>query len=127
MTWEMVGRENSRDEAGDRAFDTCLLKAGLGLCVLSLMRERPRYAYELVGELRDRGLHLANGRSLYPALKNMERDGLLEAEGLVASTGGPARKYYRLTPEGEAVLRRRAAAFSGFALVVERILEGAGR
>lgn len=120
------GSAGEGDEACERAFETRLMKAGLGLCALALIREQPRYGYELVEQLRTRGLSPTNEGSVYPLLRKMEKDGLLEMKGLVASVGGPARKYYRLTPEGEAVLQRRAVAFSGFARVVGEIIEGVG-
>jgi PadR family transcriptional regulator, regulatory protein PadR len=109
------------EEARERAFETRLMKAGLGLCALALIRERPRYGYELVEQLRTRGLSPTNEGSVYPLLRKMEKDGLLEMEGLVASVGGPARKYYRLTPAGGAELRRRTEAFFRFSRVVRDI------
>jgi PadR family transcriptional regulator, regulatory protein PadR len=115
------GSAGNADEAHERAFETRLMKAGLGLCALALIRERPRYAYELAEDLRSRGLWSTSERSVYPLLRKMEKEGLLEKEGLVASAGGPARKYYRLTPAGAAELRRRSGAFSRFSRVVRDI------
>ena len=106
--------------------DTQMMKAGLGLCLLALLRERPRYGHELVKELGARGLRLPNGRSVYPLLKRLEKEGVVEAGGLVESGHGPPRKYYRLSAEGEALFEARAAAFLEFAGAVEDIV-GAGR
>lgn len=82
---------------GERAFETRLLKTGLSLCVLALIREKPRYGYDLVKTLRERGLALTNERSVYPLLGRMKEYGLLEAKELMESRDGPARKYYSLT------------------------------
>lgn len=38
--------------------------------------------------------------SIYPLLGRLERDGLVESRR-EASNGGPPRKYYHLSPEGQ--------------------------
>jgi PadR family transcriptional regulator PadR len=53
--------------------------------------------------LRARGLSIVGEGSIYPLLGRLERDGLVETRR-AASNGGPPRKYYSLSPEGERVL-----------------------
>jgi PadR family transcriptional regulator len=75
--------------------------------ILGLLSERPMYAYEIVreAELRSaRTFQLKEG-TVYPALHQMERAGLLKASWR-ESAAGRARKYYGLTAKG----RRQAAS-----------------
>ena len=50
-----------------------------------------------------RGLSIVGEGSIYPLLGRLERDGLVETRR-AASNGGPPRKYYSLSPEGERAL-----------------------
>jgi PadR family transcriptional regulator PadR len=78
-------------------------KGLLELGVLNAIRERRRYGYEIVRLLQAvPGLVISEG-TIYPILGRLERDGLTTAS-LEPSPQGPARKYYRLTPRGRAVL-----------------------
>ena len=80
-----------------------LLRGVLDLCLLAVMREGPAYGYEMTKRLRARGLSIVGEGSIYPLLGRLERDGLVESSR-AASNGGPPRKYYRLSPEGERAL-----------------------
>lgn len=84
--------------------DTRSLKATLDICLLALIEEEDRYGYELIKMLREEGFPLVNERSVYPLLGRLEVDGLIEAY-LRSSVDGPARKYYRMLPEGSKTLR----------------------
>src|SRR4249919_1292328 len=82
---------------------TELLRGALDLCLLAVMDEDPAYGYEMTRRLRERGLEFVGEGSIYPLLGRLERDGLVETYR-AASNGGPPRKYYRLSPEGERAL-----------------------
>ena len=77
-----------------------LLRGVLDLCLLAVMGEGPAYGYEMTKRLRGRGLSIVGEGSIYPLLGRLERDGLVETRR-AASNGGPPRKYYSLSPEGE--------------------------
>jgi len=66
----------------------------LDLAILGLLRERPRHGYELRRALLDLGFRTVSFGSLYPALRRLERDGLV-----VADRPG-RRRTYRITREG---------------------------
>ncbi len=87
--------------------DTQLLKGTLEICLMALLQEQDNYGYELIRTLEAEGLALDNRRSVYPLLKRLENDGLIESY-LQSSTGGPARKYYRIMPEGRKTLQKKA-------------------
>ncbi len=79
------------------------LKGVLDLCVLGELREAEAYGYELARRLESAGLGVIKGGTLYPILNRLETDGYLAVKWRV-SDKGPDRKYYRLTPQGEAFL-----------------------
>jgi PadR family transcriptional regulator PadR len=86
-------------------FDREFLTGTVGVLILSLLAERPMYAYEMVREAdrrSSRALQLKEGTA-YPALHQMARDGLVQASWKESPEGRP-RKYYSLTAKG----RRRA-------------------
>jgi PadR family transcriptional regulator PadR len=88
-------------------YDREFLTGTVGVLLLSLLAERPMYAYEMLRETERRSagtFHLKEG-TLYPALHQMERAGLLKAVWRDSSNGRP-RKYYALTAKG----RRQSAS-----------------
>lgn len=87
--------------------DTQLLKGTLDICLLALIEEEDRYGYEMINILQEEGFPLANERSVYPLLGRLEVAEQIEAY-LRPSKDGPARKYYRMLPEGSKRLRTRA-------------------
>jgi PadR family transcriptional regulator len=80
-----------------------LLRGVLDLCLLAVVDEEPAYGYEMTKRLRARGLSIVGEGSIYPLLGRLERDGLVETYR-AASNGGPPRKYYRASLEGQRVL-----------------------
>ncbi len=90
--------------------DPQLLKGVLPMLVLAVLTEHESYGYELVTRLQDAGLDEMSAGTVYPVLNRLERDGLV-ASRLVASTAGPARKYYVPTADGATELARAAEAW----------------
>lgn len=76
----------------------------LDLAILGLLRDTPHHGYELKQRLAELGVWRVSFGSLYPALRRLERRGLIEA---VRSTG--RRKAYRLTAPGRVELQRLLA------------------
>jgi len=88
-------------------YDPQVLKGILSMLLLEVLHQEEDYGYSVVERLGALGFqHLAEG-TVYPALSRLENKGLLTSR-LVPSDAGPARKYYRPTPAGEAELRRAA-------------------
>ena len=67
----------------------------LDLAILGLLRDGPRHGYDLKQTLADLGFVRVSFGSLYPALRRLEKRGLIEA----ARASG-RRKAYRVTNEG---------------------------
>jgi PadR family transcriptional regulator, regulatory protein PadR len=88
--------------------DPQLLKGVLTLLLLRLLADRESYGYEVVQRLRGVGLSEISEGTVYPALSRLEREVRISAR-LVASSSGPARKYYRPTAVGHTALRSGTA------------------
>ena len=71
--------------------------------------------------LRESGFDDLTEGTLYPLLLRLERKGLIAAE-YRAGSGGPSRKYYRLTPDGVQYLNEFTEAWQNASDTVNRIL-----
>ncbi|MFC0212234.1 PadR family transcriptional regulator [Paenibacillus chartarius] len=69
--------------------------------ILHHAQEEPLYGSRMLEELKEHGYSLSAG-TLYPLLRTMEVNGLLERED--RNIEGKIRKYYRTTEKGSAVL-----------------------
>jgi PadR family transcriptional regulator PadR len=101
------------------SIDIQLKKGALDLCVLALLSRGDNYAYEIASRLAD-AIGMGEG-TIYPLMRRMQSDGLVETY-LVESSAGPPRKYYRLTPAGKTSLAVQKDAWRGFSSAVDTIL-----
>jgi PadR family transcriptional regulator PadR len=99
--------------------DIQLKKGALDLCVLALLSRADGYAYEIASRLAE-AIDMGEG-TIYPLMRRMQADGLVETY-LVESSSGPSRKYYRLTEAGRASFTAQRDAWRAFARAVEDIL-----
>lgn len=95
-------------------------KGVLELCVLSQLRERDKYGYELTEELSAK-MSVATG-TLYLVLKRVKEEGFVDTY-LVESEEGPARKYYHLTEKGHVTLGAQKQEWLEFVKAINSILE----
>ena len=80
-----------------------LRKGALELVVLSIIRqEGEAYPTDIIQRLKEAELIVVEG-TLYPLLSRLKNGGLLDYTWR-ESSAGPNRKYYSLTPAGEAFL-----------------------
>jgi PadR family transcriptional regulator PadR len=102
-------------------FDRAQLRKGtLEGCILKIISREAAYGYAIAVTLRESGFDDLTEGTLYPLLLRLERKGLIAAE-YRAGSGGPSRKYYRLTPEGEQYLAEFTGRYDGSA--VNRIMQ----
>lgn len=95
-------------------------KGVLELCVLSLLKKRDCYGYEISDHL-SRHIDIADG-TVYPILRKLKGDGLVTTY-LQEESGGPPRKYYSLTDQGKKTYRADRAEYLSFAGAIETLLE----
>ena len=98
-------------------------KGVLELCILNALRGERLYGYDIVKRLRVvEGLVIGEG-TIYPILSRFRAQGLV-AVALEESSGGPARKYYKLTTRGEKTLARMNAAWDLIEAGVKSLRKG---
>ena len=92
----------------------------LELCVLALLHQRDCYGYE-ISEILSRRIDIADG-TVYPILRKLKAGGLLTTY-LQEESGGPPRKYYKLTELGRETYQNDRAEYLNFAQSVRTLLE----
>ena len=95
-----------------------LRRGTLILLVLSQLRE-DMYGYSLVKLLNDHDIPM-DANTLYPLLRRLEGQGLLESRWDTAES--KPRKYYKITEDGLAVLEKTTAYWRDFSANVEELL-----
>lgn len=81
-----------------------MTKEVLWLYILSLLKDRPMYAYELKNRIKERfGFEPATVSS-YVVLYKLEKGGYVTSKWHESETGKPSRKYYELTEKGKKLL-----------------------
>ena len=84
--------------------DSQLLKGVLTGCILQLLTQEELYGYTLSERLADNGFSEISNGTIYPLLLSMEKKGWITGQ-MRESESGPKRKYYSVTPDGQAALR----------------------
>ncbi len=98
-----------------------------GLVLLSVMQQedQPMYGYQIAKRLsagkEDKPLFKQG--ALYPVLRSMEKNGLLQSE-IAPSDSGPPRKYYSITSSGEQTLVSWTEIWHEAKTFVDHILKG---
>ena len=92
-----------------------LRKGSTPLLILSVLAAEKMYGYQIMRELewRSEGYFTMNAALLYPALHQLEMDGLLKSEWQ-EGPGRRKRKYYTITPKGKKELAADRADWDRF-------------
>lgn len=95
--------------------------------VLLALSQGPRHGYGIIAEVRDRtdGAVLIGTSSLYAAIRRLLADGLVADGGKQPDeqSGGPPRRYYRITTLGIEVARLEAERLRKAAKAAEKLLD----
>lgn len=100
---------------------TQLLKGVLDAAVLAVVQHADGYGYDIVRRLRDAGLGEVGDASVYGTLRRLYSAGALSSY-VVPSDGGPHRKYYAITPQGNQTLAAQREDWSAFAASMSSLL-----
>jgi PadR family transcriptional regulator PadR len=94
----------------------------LQYCVLALLADDERYAFDLVRSLAEVDGMVTSEGTIYPLLGRLRREGLVESDWR-ESTAGPPRRYYRLTSTGEDALAQFTREWARFRDAVDLFVE----
>jgi len=106
---------------GDASLE--LLKGTLDILILKTLSRGALHGYGISRWLREttREAFRVEEGALYPALRRLEKRGLVEADWGVTETGREA-KFYRLTATGRAELDASARSWRRYAEAMARVL-----
>jgi PadR family transcriptional regulator PadR len=92
-----------------------LRKGSTPLLLLSVLADEKMYGYQIMRELerRSEGYFRMTAALLYPALHQLEMDGLLKSEWQEGQ-GKRRRKYYTITSRGKKALASNRAEWERF-------------
>ncbi len=98
-------------------------KGVVEMCVLNLVCQKDRYGYELI-ETISKEIEISEG-TIYPILRRLTKDGYFDTY-LKESTGGPPRKYYKITETGEEASQEMKNDWMEFGQKIKRLLNNEG-
>ena len=109
---------------GERGKSTDLVQGTLHMLILKTLGLEPMHGYGIGVRLEQisRGVFKVNAGSLFPALRRLERDGLIRGEWRVTENNRRA-KYYSLTAPGRARLKRETRDWEAQTTAIARILD----
>jgi PadR family transcriptional regulator, regulatory protein PadR len=101
-----------------------LVQGTLHMLILKTLALEPMHGYGIGVRLEQisKGVFQVNAGSLFPALRRLERDGLIKGEWRVTENNRRA-KYYKLTSPGLATLKRETRDWAVQTAAIARILE----
>jgi PadR family transcriptional regulator len=103
---------------------TDLVQGTLHMLILKTLALEPMHGYGIGVRLEQisKGVFQVNAGSLFPGLRRLERDGLVRGEWRVTENNRRA-KYYALTAEGRAKLKRETRDWEVQTTAIARILD----
>jgi PadR family transcriptional regulator, regulatory protein PadR len=101
-----------------------LVQGTLHMLILKTLALEPLHGYGIGVRLEhiSRGVFQVNAGSLFPALRRLERDGLIKGSWRVTENNRRA-KYYTLTPAGRTTLKQETRDWEVQTTAIARILE----
>ena len=101
-----------------------LVQGTLHMLILRTLSLEPMHGYGIGVRLEQisKGVFQVNAGSLFPALRRLERDGLIHGEWRPTENNRRG-KYYALTPAGRARLKRETRDWEVQTKAIARILE----
>lgn len=117
----------NKGTGGDPKFEKSLISGIISLILLTIIKrsKEPLYGYLIWKkmEARENGKVSLKQGTIYPVLRMLQKEGLLESE-IRASDSGPARKYYWITTKGKGTLKIWKESWCRTKDFVENILGG---
>lgn len=107
-------------------YDKMLFELRRGILVLAVLSqlEQEQYGYSLKQILSDKGLDINEG-TLYPLMRRLESQGLVESEWQVVDDVRP-RRYYKISVAGQAILSNLTQEWQALVMTMEHLLNSDG-
>ena len=101
-----------------------LVQGTLHMLILKTLALEPMHGYGIGIRLEQisRGVFQVNAGSLFPALRRLERDGLIKGQWRITENNRRA-KYYTLTAPGRAELKRETRDWEVQTTAIARVLK----
>jgi PadR family transcriptional regulator PadR len=110
---------------GSREYNPDLLRGNTDSLLLFLINERGQtYGYRLIKEIaeRSKGYFRFKEGTVYPALRKLENDGLIQGEWKKLPNG-QERRYYSMTEAGRELLRQKLVMWQSFASAMALVMK----
>ena len=111
----MVGKKNWKKE---------IKRGNIQLCILSLLKEKQMYGYQIITTLRERSngyFDLKEG-TINPALNRLEKEGFVKSHWL-QKDNRPPRNYYQITKLGEDHMEETLIEWNIMVKAIKTVLE----
>jgi PadR family transcriptional regulator PadR len=108
-----------------RGYDSDLLRGNTDSLLLFLINEQDQtYGYRLIKEIeqRSQGFFRFKEGTVYPALRKLENDGLVQGEWKKLPNG-QERRYYKITSQGQEHLREKMDMWKSFASAMALVMK----
>src|SRR5262247_2918992 len=101
-----------------------LVQGTLHMLILKTLALEPMHGYGIGVRLAQisKGAFQVNAGSLFPALRRLERDGLIRGEWRLTENNRRG-KYYAVTSSGRVMLKRETRAWEAQSVAIGRILK----
>jgi DNA-binding PadR family transcriptional regulator len=103
-------------------FQNMLLELRRGVLSIAVLSQlsKEEYGYSLLKALSDKGMEIDQS-TLYPLLRRLEAQGLLQSDWRIADEVRP-RRYYVISPQGRAVLSKLKREWSAMSETMQQML-----
>lgn len=102
-----------------------LIRGNVTTIILGCLWESDKYGYEIMKEIEDKSnsQYALKQATLYNQLKRLEKQGLVSSyDGNPDDTGGGKRRYYSLTSEGRAYLKKEKSEYEYSRTILDKLV-----
>ncbi len=102
-----------------------LIRGNVTTIILGSLWSADRYGYDILKEIESKsdGQYSLKQATLYNQLKRLEKQGLISSyDGDPDDTGGGKRKYYALTAEGRAYLKKEKSEYEYSRTILDKLV-----
>ncbi len=117
----------SEQSAATKKFQKELNAGTVSLVLLSVLgqADEPLYGYQIAKRLEDDGedVTMMKQGALYPVLRSLQKNGLLQSQ-VEPSLSGPPRRYYEITDAGREAFEQWTSIWHRNQRFVDAVLKG---